>query len=453
MALISILLLLITNSFSYAKNHALILGGGGEATVDGEEYMFGSETTNIDNGLVNWDKTILFGSDTSSKTRRNGTLTKKNILNELKKISEKAKPGDQVLIYITNHGYQAGDSNYVDDSDTNSQTIALGGDHSTKNNSMAISSLKESIDLMSQKNIKVAIVNSSCFSGASLESFSNDKNLCLLSIAGKDSVGMTGGYTDILAASLAKKRTGTYRWDREEYKIPIIDLNTENSLKPISLLKLATESLKQDKLNLEVSALGSKINSNGHYGNEMNSAGYKDALTKMDSFINNSCTSLINKCDSRKKSELPIFENIFCKSIKLQHENIQQLIQQVEIISKKGHDANIKIRELDDYLYQLPVKLGDDIFNELKKLRRNEISRKEFSDTITSFTAGMKDNKMILDQSNTYADQLKLRKDSNLEKEALESQIKQKINEIKSEIFQNEKLTNSNLKSCDEFKL
>lgn len=96
--LIFLMIYFLLIKFSQAKNHALILGGGEEATSESEEAMFGPEIENLSNGLGSqWQQTVLFGSDSQTKTPRDGVLFRRNLEKSLNNIMQNAQTGDQVL--------------------------------------------------------------------------------------------------------------------------------------------------------------------------------------------------------------------------------------------------------------------------------------------------------------------------------------------------------------------
>lgn len=217
------LIIVLSSNFSLAKNHALILGGGEESTPDGEESMFGPEVQNLSQGLgQQWQQTVLFGSDSQTQTPRDGVLSRRNLEKSLNNIVQNAQTGDQVLLYISDHGFLPYDQlNEIEKNDIhgekneaknlNSQTIGLGKEFAVKNGLtrpsdqyFAMANFVSVVEELQKKGVKVAIVNASCYSGNTLKQFEKMKDLCLMNIAGESSMGYSGGYTDIFFCVFSK---------------------------------------------------------------------------------------------------------------------------------------------------------------------------------------------------------------------------------------------------------
>ncbi len=346
---------------SHAKNHALILGGGEERTSEDEEIMFGSEVQNISRGLgADWQQTILFGSE-HNKTDSNGVLSRINLEKSLNNLIKKGQTGDQVLLYISDHGFLPYDNLSENEKkqflgrknegkNLNSQTIGLASTFADNNGLSrpsdryySMANLQEVVAELERKGVKVAIVNASCYSGNAMKQFEQFKNLCLMNIAGENSMGFTGGYSDVFAASLAKLKTGTYRWDSTH--IPMNTVDYRNSSKQGSLLEFALKALKNDNTNIEVSMLGSSLNSNGHFDSVLKPEGINNFTTQLQKWTDSICKQ--KSCDIQLRSQTD-HQRLNCVYWRTKNQNMTAITSKYKEKEQRKLQTEKDERDADD---------------------------------------------------------------------------------------------------------
>ena len=187
----SILLILITvnSSAVYAKKFAVIFAGGGEKenVLQGSQNMFRESTSLAVSRLKanGWEVEIFYGSDIdsrlSSKVSADGTLSVTNIENWISKTLNRIKNGyiseqDQLLIHINTHGHRPINA-------TDPHAISLGNSYK----SFELTKLRPLLKALEDLGVKTAIVDNSCYSGATLRLAS--KNLCVVTKSTSYQVG------------------------------------------------------------------------------------------------------------------------------------------------------------------------------------------------------------------------------------------------------------------------
>lgn len=450
----------IFSECAFSKNTALIIGGGGELTVENQQWLFGSEVTNIDSGLSGWNKRILFGNSQENKIKKDNTLTYENLESELDSLIQTSNESDQVLIYISSHGFASDLEEYNDKSNPNTHTIAMSRPETSSKEFFSTYKLKKYIEILQAKNIKVAVVNSSCYSGDSLKYFSDLKPFCMLTIAGNQTHGFKGGFSDILSGSLSKIRGKTVAWDPDKgngnkINLPLVNTKAiEENSNAISLLNLSAESMKLDSLNSENSVLGFDLNSNGHFDETLKSEGFLDFKNKTEKWLNKNCNTL-KHCNLKSSG---ISEN--CKKINCRL--IENLFNEFKTKEKKYAQVLNQHKDAEKYF----SKINDDFFDLTDLLIKTNPEYKNI-DKICKLKNKFNDCKIFLDKlpidpnlkqkilvsfkgsKDAYEEKLKLEKlVNNLKKEIILI-----TNQIKGHALMAEKNQNSNLRACHEFKL
>jgi hypothetical protein len=195
--------LIIPVCFSSEK-HLYVLGGGGEPK--GDKTIFDSDLKTI-GGFVeksSWNSTVSFNgghqkteeilSSKFSKATNAGAFVEENynklVAEMISKIESGAlKSGDQLMVVINTHGAK---------NSGNEETHQIATAHSTLNNLQTLSgasvvkldNLQKLVDVASEKGVKLAITDMSCFSG-NLLNLKGDK-ACLISATGKNQFGYAG---------------------------------------------------------------------------------------------------------------------------------------------------------------------------------------------------------------------------------------------------------------------
>ncbi|MDO9183476.1 MAG: hypothetical protein Q7U04_13765 [Bacteriovorax sp.] len=173
---------LLANFNAIAANQILVLGGGGNSEKDVTKTIFDESLQNLGNYLQStksWEETISFNhghektEDILSKsfTSPNMAFTKKSYNSQIDayklKISNSA-PGEQFLVYIDTHGAPP------EASDTSHQVA-------TNDGLTNIDRIKELTELAKSKNVKLAIVDLSCYSGNTQKLSEKDNSTCFIS--------------------------------------------------------------------------------------------------------------------------------------------------------------------------------------------------------------------------------------------------------------------------------
>lgn len=174
-----------------------VLGGGGEP--EGKSTIFDQEITPMGKFLnsSDWKGTVSFNgghADTENliKTKMNkaldaGSFTQENynkLIDEMisKIQSGKLKKGDQLMVSINSHGaMNNGGKTHLVASSSSAATNMLSLSGSTVVN---LDRLEEVAKLASEKGVKLALIDLSCFSG-NLLNIKSDK-VCMISSTGKD---------------------------------------------------------------------------------------------------------------------------------------------------------------------------------------------------------------------------------------------------------------------------
>lgn len=471
-----LLIIVLSSNFSLAKNHALILGGGEESTPDGEESMFGPEVQNLSQGLgPQWQQTVLFGSDSQTQTPRDGVLSRRNLEKSLNNIVQNAQSGDQVLLYISDHGFLPFDQlNEIEKNDIhgkkneaknlNSQTIGLGKEFAEKNGLtrpsdqyFAMANFVSMVEELQKKGVKVAIVNASCYSGNTLKQFEKMKDLCLMNIAGESSMGYSGGYTDIFSASLAKMQTGKYRWDNKKKPIETFSIKPSGSK---NLLELMQAALKKDHLNAEVTVLGSSLNTNGHRDHLLTVTGVEEFLTKAKQQVFKRCEQ--KACDpvmqsiDRQQSQCILRQAQIdsLEKLKIQYVNTEEV---KKTIRQKFEDNEAKI---DDFIVAQQEHAGD--FAYLQIDYRRQCINKNYKNCPTKIPnhefkkLKITNKKQIQEFNQVYGEYISVminEEKIDQELKSLKRKIKLTMNQIRSDSLTDDLPTSSQLQACKNFQI
>jgi hypothetical protein len=204
-------------------------GGGGEP--EGDSTIFDNELTPIGKFInsSDWKSTISFNGGHAkteklikkkmSKAQNIGSFTKANynkLIDEmiLKIQSGKLKKGDQLMVSINSHGsMNNGEKTHLIASSGKAATnmLSLSGSEAVN-----LDRLEEVINLASEKGVKLAIIDQSCFSG-NLLNIKNDK-VCLISATGKDQFSYSKAptnqlYLDYLISS--EENTFTRKFNKQ----------------------------------------------------------------------------------------------------------------------------------------------------------------------------------------------------------------------------------------------
>lgn len=173
---------------------AILIGGGGEP--DGPTTIFDNTISKLASAQnqLKLNLEVSFDgkhSDTQSKIANelkvsNRPFTAKNYNDLIDSYVSKLKnnhyqAGDQLLLFIENHGAQQEAGQLTHNISIDGQTIQS-FDKSDKKSSVSLDKLKELTDLAKSKNIKLGIVDFSCHAGSTL-ALANE-NTCVISASG-----------------------------------------------------------------------------------------------------------------------------------------------------------------------------------------------------------------------------------------------------------------------------
>ncbi len=177
------------------------LGGGGEP--EGETTIFDGEVKRVGSFINSsgWNSTVSFNGGHSKtedlikskmgKAKNAGTFSEKNyndLMNEIIQKLEKGelKSGDQLLISIDTHGAKRSAGKDAE----KTHRVALAHSTATELNNLSgartvdLDKLEKIINLAAEKNVKLGILDFSCYSG-NLLNLHNDK-VCLISASGPE---------------------------------------------------------------------------------------------------------------------------------------------------------------------------------------------------------------------------------------------------------------------------
>ncbi len=205
--LLIITLIALNTTVSFAENHLLLFGGGGEPKGDTTIFDSGMETFGKNlkkarwnyevsfNGGHNTTETILkdhFPSPITPTTEFTDVKFDQLLIDYKQKIlSGTIKPGDQLMIIINSHGASK---------DLNGEThkiSAKGGAATDLNNLqgsklVSLDKLSEIVKLANDKGINLGIVDLSCHSGNTLALKKDAPNLCIVTASGPVHYGFAG---------------------------------------------------------------------------------------------------------------------------------------------------------------------------------------------------------------------------------------------------------------------
>ena len=189
----------LTSSLSQAGNQLFIIGGGGE-DLQSESTIFDHEMTLIagNPSLKKWETTYSFNGGhrkteamlkaNFSKAKNNGSLTSANFEKTISELEEKIKsgklgPNDKAMLMINTHGA-------IKSGNEVSHSIALTGEVSADLTTLvggkvtSLDRLKELVALAESKGVKLAIIDFSCHSGASIKLGKDAKKTCIITGSG-----------------------------------------------------------------------------------------------------------------------------------------------------------------------------------------------------------------------------------------------------------------------------
>lgn len=186
------LLLLLLSSNLFAKNYLYLFGAGGESAAktntifDDDIKITGEKVAQNQNwevrALINGDhaKTETIANTVFKKASQVNTFTSQNYNEYLKSLLQKIKSGqikkgDQIVIQINTHGARQKDS-----------INQIGHNIVTNNESVDFNLLKEVTQLADKRSIDTAILDFSCFSGATQDLSS--PHTCVVSASGEYNV-------------------------------------------------------------------------------------------------------------------------------------------------------------------------------------------------------------------------------------------------------------------------
>ncbi len=178
--------LFATNAIANDK-YLFLLGGSGEPA--GDQTIFDEDVKIMSNFVENsnWKSEALFDGghkgteDLVNSTFKNHSkeFSKKNIDDLLKKLildinTGKIKKDDQLLIAISNHGWPK-------EPTEKSHSLSL-----TKDEKYSMDNFSSLAKLADKKGIKLAFIDSSCYSGATQYFKNISSNVCAISVTGPD---------------------------------------------------------------------------------------------------------------------------------------------------------------------------------------------------------------------------------------------------------------------------
>lgn len=208
------LILITSNSYSVEK-HLYIFGGGGDPK--GTKTIFDNDlkalgkfaknsdwktTVNFDGGHSDTEKIIAerFKSSTNMGDFVESNFDKVLADIEMKIKSKSLKAGDQMLIALDTHGA-------IKNSGQDSHSVAFARNAATELTNLngadrlSLDRLKSVINLAKNNNIKLAFIDQSCHSGASLNLADVKDNICIITATGDKHYGYAGS-VDLMLFSI-----------------------------------------------------------------------------------------------------------------------------------------------------------------------------------------------------------------------------------------------------------
>ncbi len=197
----------LTSNFSFAENHLLILGGGGEPQTESTIFDNGMKDFSKNLKRSKWKYEISFNGGHSvtenilkkkySKaitpptdfTRENFTKLIQSYKNKI--LSGQIRSGDQLMILINTHGAEK-------EFQESTHSISLSGGAVTNINTLegsekaSLDTLQEIVKLTNERGINLGIIDLSCHSGNTLALKKNSTNTCIISASGPLHYGFTG---------------------------------------------------------------------------------------------------------------------------------------------------------------------------------------------------------------------------------------------------------------------
>jgi hypothetical protein len=189
-----------------ADNYFYLMGGGD--TADTRDTIFDDDVTELGPffSTSNWHTTISYDGGHSAtkmmisrsfpKAQKLGDFTNTGFDKMISSMKDKLesgaiKSGDQLLIDFETHGSKK-------DNDAKEVTHSIG----TLDGTVSLDALREVIALATQKGVKLAIMDMSCYSGQTLN-IANDK-ICMITGTGPDQFSITDSIDDSMYRAFRK---------------------------------------------------------------------------------------------------------------------------------------------------------------------------------------------------------------------------------------------------------
>lgn len=208
MRTILFLILFPLSTFAGNKYYSIIGGGGDSREQKAAQFVtpfknFIGNTPQVANVLfdgVHPESYAQVQASTTKTVEKFNHATIENFLNRMASDIEsgKIKTGDQVLIYIANHGSPKNEATETHFISVDKQ--AVGPDEKRlQDQPLNLDELKKIRDLCKKKGIKLALIDGSCYSGNSLALA--DENTCVISSASRSQVSFQS-FADNMTANL-----------------------------------------------------------------------------------------------------------------------------------------------------------------------------------------------------------------------------------------------------------
>ena len=231
---------LLLSGIANAKKIAVIFAGGGEKerVLSGKFNIFQDTTFLAASRLKanGWEVDLFYGSDLDKKfnlsVKASGVLSRANIEQWISKTVNRVKRGeisanDQILIHINTHGHAPFGSKL-------GHAISLGEEYL----SFDLERLIPLFTILEKNEIKTAIVDNSCYSGATLD-FANE-NVCVISKSTSYQVGWKGRDNDLFTYFNSKRMSLEDYYLRDRLKSQTKDfpqISTEKGILTSSVLE------------------------------------------------------------------------------------------------------------------------------------------------------------------------------------------------------------------------
>lgn len=217
---------LLSSNLVLAKNHMLIMGGGGEprgsnTIFDSTMKIFGDNLNQAD-----WKYNVSFnGGHVNTEAMMSSSYSKainpitpftanayKRMISDYKAkiLMGDINSGDQLIVMVNTHGAANNDK------DVKTHKVAVSGGNGTKDlNNLTgtelvnMDDLQELVTLSNQRGIKLGIVDLSCHSGNTMALKTNAPNTCIITATGPKHYGYAGdnAFSGKFAKNLKKGET------------------------------------------------------------------------------------------------------------------------------------------------------------------------------------------------------------------------------------------------------